>query len=102
MLDIRKWFERWKVKDPLELSGDTIKYVIIEDRLIEAPRMKLKYYIAKMLKCQHWNITLQMLNVGTNTGKNAKTYPTTCYYPHDPWNSKSLGSSLNSLTKVRC
>ena len=33
-----KWFKRWGVKDQLELSGDAIKYAIIEDRLLEAIR----------------------------------------------------------------
>ena len=30
-LDIMKWFKRWGVKDLLELSGDAMKYVTIED-----------------------------------------------------------------------
>ena len=49
-----KWFERWGVKDLLEIPGDAMKYVIIEDRLLEALRMKwqdtnmskMKYNIA--------------------------------------------------------
>ena len=32
VLDIMKTFKRWGVKDLLELSGDAMKYVIIEDR----------------------------------------------------------------------
>ena len=33
VLDIMKWCKRWRVKDQLELLGDVMKYVIIEDRL---------------------------------------------------------------------
>ena len=33
VLDIMKTFKRWGVKDLLELSGDSMKYVIIEDKL---------------------------------------------------------------------
>ena len=36
-----------------------------------------------MLKCQNWNITLQMLTL--NAGKNAKMYLATSNYPHEPW-----------------
>ena len=36
VLDIMKWFKRWGVKDLLELSNDVMKYVTIEDRLLEA------------------------------------------------------------------
>ena len=35
-----KWFKRWGVKDLLELLGDAMKYVIIEDRLLEALKKK--------------------------------------------------------------
>ena len=31
--DSMKWFKRWGVKDLLELSGDAMKYVILEDKL---------------------------------------------------------------------
>ena len=32
VLDSMKWFKRLEVKDLLELSGDAMKYVIIEGR----------------------------------------------------------------------
>ena len=49
-----KCFKRWRIKDLMEFSNDVIKYVIIEDKLIEALRIKcqdakmsiLEYYIA--------------------------------------------------------
>ena len=40
VVDIRKWFRRWGVDDLLELSGDTMQYVMIEERLVESLRMK--------------------------------------------------------------
>ena len=40
VLQIMKWFKIWLVKDLLELSSDAMKYVIIEDRLLEALRVK--------------------------------------------------------------
>ena len=51
-----KWFKRWGVEDLSEFFGDVMKYVIIEDRLIKALKMKwqdakmskLEYYIANM------------------------------------------------------
>ena len=54
VVDIRKWFGRWGVDDLLELSGDTMQYVMIEERLVkslrikweDAKRTKLEYYIA--------------------------------------------------------
>ena len=54
VLDIIKWFHIWGVKDLLDLPGHVMKYVIIEDRLLEALRMKwqdtnmskMKYNIA--------------------------------------------------------
>ena len=51
-----KWINVW-VKYLLELYGDVMKYVIIEDRLLEALRMNwqdakfsnlLEYYIANI------------------------------------------------------
>ena len=64
-LDIMKWFTRWVVKDLLELWGDVMKYMIIEDRSLRALRMKwqdakisiFEYYIANMN------------NIGPNTSK---------------------------------
>ena len=61
MLDIMKWFKRWWVNYRLELSGDAMKYVIIEDKLLEALRMecqnakmsKLEYYIAN-INLEYW------------------------------------------------
>ena len=56
MVDIRKWFKQWGVEDLLELSGDAMQYVVIEERLMEslrvkwqdAKRPKLEYYIANI------------------------------------------------------
>ena len=64
MLDIINLFKRCGAKDLLEISSDSMEYVIIEDRSLEALRMKLQG-----VKCQIWNIKLQMLtpNVGPNT-----------------------------------
>ena len=38
--DIKKWFRRWGVDDLLELSGNAMQYVMIEERLVESVRMK--------------------------------------------------------------
>ena len=48
-------------KDLLELSDDVVKYVIIEDRLLETLRMQWQYAI--------WSITLKLLTlyIGLNT-----------------------------------
>ena len=56
-----------------------------------------------MLKCQNWNNTSWILtpNIGPNTTKNAKMYPITSHYPHEPWLSKSFNTQSNSLTQVR-
>ena len=35
VVDIKKWFKRWDVEDLLELSSDSMKYVDIEERLID-------------------------------------------------------------------
>ena len=56
VVDIRKWFRRWGVDDLLELSGNAMQYVMIEERLVESLRMKwedakrtkLEYYIANV------------------------------------------------------
>ena len=40
VLDIMKWCKRWRVKDQLELLGDVMKYVIIENKFQQALRMK--------------------------------------------------------------
>ena len=56
-----RWSKRCGVKDQLELSGDVMKYVIIEVRLLESLRMtwqdtkmpKLEYYIAN-INPQDW------------------------------------------------
>ena len=39
MLDVLKWFKILGEKDLLELSDDAMKYVVIEDRLLEAVKM---------------------------------------------------------------
>ena len=54
-----KWFKRWGVKDLLELSGDAMKYVIIEDRLIEALRMKCHDGKMSNFECYVVNINPQ-------------------------------------------
>ena len=51
VFDIIKWLKRCGLKDQLELSGNAIKYVIIEDRLLEALRMK--WQDAKMSKLEY-------------------------------------------------
>ena len=53
VLDIMKCFKRWGAKYRLELSGDTMKYVIIEDKLVEAPMtrceiLELECYVANI------------------------------------------------------
>ena len=56
IVDVRKWFRGWGVDDLLELSGNAMKYVMIEERLVESLRMKwedakrtkLEYYIANV------------------------------------------------------
>ena len=35
-------------------------------------------------------------------GKNARMYPTTSYYPHEPWLLKSLNTSSSFFTQVGC
>ena len=35
VVDIRKWFRRWDVDELLEVSGDAMHYVMIEERLVE-------------------------------------------------------------------
>ena len=52
MFDIIKWFKRRGVKYLLELLGDVMKYVIIEDRLLEVLMMKWQY--AKMPKLEYY------------------------------------------------
>ena len=47
VVDIRKWFRRWGMDDLLELLGDTMQYVMIEERLMESLRMS-----GKMLRGQ--------------------------------------------------
>ena len=39
VLDVMKCFTRWELKELLELLDNAMKYVIIEDRLLEALRM---------------------------------------------------------------
>ena len=54
MIAIIKWFKRWGVKDLHigALSGDDMKYVIIEDRFLDAQRMKCQD--ANMSKLEHY------------------------------------------------
>ena len=65
------------VKDLLELSDNPMKYVIIEDILSEALRMKW----------QHAKQEKQMLIA--------------YHHPHDPWLSESLDICSMSLTQDR-
>ena len=56
VVEIRKRFKRWGVDDLLELLGDAMHYVMIEERLVEslkikwedATRTKQEYYIANV------------------------------------------------------
>ena len=54
VVDIKKWFKIWDVEDPLELSSDAMKYVIIEEsdatrkRWKDAERIKFEYYIVQI------------------------------------------------------
>ena len=53
---VRKWLRRWGVNDLLELSGNAMQCVMIEERLLESlrknwedvKRTKLEYYIANV------------------------------------------------------
>ena len=51
VVEIKKWFKRWDVGDILELSSDGMKYVVIEERLIELVRKRWKY--AKQTKLEY-------------------------------------------------
>ena len=60
VVDIKNCFKGWDVEDLLELSTDSMKYVVIEERLMEplrkkwkdAKRTNLEYYIANInLEC---------------------------------------------------
>ena len=57
VVDIRKWFRRWGVDDLLELSGDVMHYVMIEERLVES---------LKMLRGQSKNTMWQMSTVNVS------------------------------------
>ena len=56
VVDIKKWFKRWDVEDLQELSSDAMKFVVIEERLMDplrnkwknAKRAKLEHYIANI------------------------------------------------------
>ena len=80
------------VKDLLDLSGNAMKYMIIEDRLLHALRMKWQdanmshfgYYIA--------NINPPIV-APQYKGKKAQTYPITSHYPHETWLLKSFNTS---------
>ena len=56
VIDIKKWFKRWDVEDLLKLSSGVMKYIVIEERLMDplrktwkdAKRTKLEYYIANI------------------------------------------------------
>ena len=43
VFDIKKYFKRWGVEDLLELPCDVMQYITIEERLIDALRMKWEY-----------------------------------------------------------
>ena len=76
VVDIMKWFKRWGGKDLMELSSDSMKYMIVDDRLLgtlvtkwkDAKVSKLEYYIAnsnpqccpqyKVKMCEHIQLHL--------------------------------------------
>ena len=60
-----QWFKRWVVENLLDLWGDVMKYVIIEDRLLRALRMK--WQDAKISKFEYYNANIN--NIGPNTSK---------------------------------
>ena len=68
------------MKDLLELLDDAMKYVMIEDRLLGA----LRNDVVKMLKCRNWNIANINPILSPIQGKNARMYPITSHYPHEP------------------
>ena len=41
VLDSMKWLKNWRVKGQLDLFVDVMKYVIIENRFLEALRMNI-------------------------------------------------------------
>ena len=47
-----KWFKRQGVKDLLEFVDNAMKYVIIEDRLLEA--LRVNYQDAKMSELEYY------------------------------------------------
>ena len=52
-----------------------------------------------MLKCQNWNITLLILTpIQNKMSEHVQLHP----LPHEPWLSKSLKNSSNSLAQIRC
>ena len=80
VLDIMKWLKRWKVKDLSKLSSDTMKYMFIEDRSINALRMQ-------------WQ-DAKMSNLEYDT-----TNPT--LLPHEPWFLENPNISSNSPVQAR-
>ena len=52
----RRWFKKWEVKELFELLGNAMKYVIIEDRLLETQRMNwqgAKMSKLRILRCNY-------------------------------------------------
>ena len=48
-----KWSKRWGINDLLELSGVAMKYIIMEDRLLEA--LRIKQQDAKMSNLEYYD-----------------------------------------------
>ena len=62
VVDIKKWFKGWDMQDLFQRFSDVMKYIVIEENLIEPPRKKwddakrtkLEYYIANVTNLECW------------------------------------------------
>ena len=60
VVDIKKWFKGWDMQDLFQRFSDVMKYIVIEENLIEPPRKKwddakrtkLEYYIVLRYQAQ--------------------------------------------------
>ena len=57
-LYIKKWFKRWGMEGLLELFNDSMKYVVFEDSLLEA--LKMKCQDTKMSKFGHFIVNFNL------------------------------------------
>ena len=90
VLDIMKWFKRWGVKDLLALSGNATKYVINENRLLEALRMKWQYAKMSNLEYNIPNINPQYwFQYKVKMSKHIQSHLTT-HMSLGPWNASTL------------